>query len=174
MYFYFLLLEEWELTAECKKKCYLIIAADHPLGFLFEHTEVFDHLFLIQVRCYSNETKEMFLKRQPISDTEWMVLQWFYICVKCLPEYCWSMFLHIADITVPVQEKVWSSLSDRLLVYYRNYSCFMLFCFVFAFFVLSLLDNGFVWLLAASVSFFFFFGAVCYVWVLQCSLDLFT
>lgn len=98
-------------------KCYLIIAADHPLGFSFEHTE---DLFLIQVRCYNNETKEMFLKRRPISDTEWMVLQWFYICVKCLPEYCWSMFLHIADITVPVQEKVWSSLSDRLLVYYHN------------------------------------------------------
>lgn len=45
----------------------------------------------------------------------------YSICVKFLPDYCWYIFLYIADIMVPVQEKVWSSLSDRLLVYYHNH-----------------------------------------------------
>lgn len=54
------------------------------------------------------------------------------------------MFLHIADIMVPVQEKVWLSLSDRLLVYYRSHFLFYVLVFFFAFFVLSLLDYGFV------------------------------
>lgn len=100
-----------------------------------------------------------------------MVLQWFYICVKCLPDYCWPMFLHIADIMVPVQEKVWLSLSDRLLVYYRSHFLFYVLFFFLPFLcsvclIMVLYDY---WQHLFSV---IFFGAVCYVWVVQCSLDL--
>lgn len=42
-------------------------------------------------------------------------------CVKCGPDCCWSMFLHIADITMPVQEKVWKPLSSWLLAHYQHH-----------------------------------------------------
>lgn len=72
-----------------------------------------------------------FVRRPPLSHTEGVVLLWVGICVQRLPDDCWSIFLHIADIMVPVQEKVWSSV--------RKVACLLSFLSFFLF-VLSLLD----------------------------------
>lgn len=61
-----------------------------------------------------------FLKSPPIPGAESMVLLWCQICVM-IPDDSWPVFLHTAYIMTAVQEKVWPSLSDRLIVYYHNH-----------------------------------------------------